>query len=343
MIALSFSYPHHGKYSSYHRQLAYFGEDDYTVDASLPAIMYRRIFNLRGRSQFFWRKIKEKQAWKIANSNPGQWLHYLYPENGYFAGNCLKEGNTRTVFSCHLPQNNFEVLMRERPILKSAFRDAEALILMSPDDLNFYQSFAPRARIKFIPHGIDIHYFKPKQQLVPSSRPSKILTVGSMLRDHDTLARVINLSAVKKTGWEFHVLAPRPTLTELSSKLTHAGKELLRPLYGISNEELRKLYLDCDLLYLPLLAATANNALVESMASGLPMLLTDLPATRAYAGQCASYISGNDALESFDKISHIFGNPQELFNSSKNVRELATQTLSWEVIINEQKQFLNLC
>jgi glycosyltransferase involved in cell wall biosynthesis len=51
---------------------------------------------------------------------------------------------------------------------------------------------------------------------------------------------------------------------------------------GIDDDTLAELYRNADVLLLPLTDSTANNALLEGMASGLPLVATDLPAVRAY-------------------------------------------------------------
>ena len=54
---------------------------------------------------------------------------------------------------------------------------------------------------------------------------------------------------------------------------------------GLTDAELRDLYHSSDIAFIPLTNATANNAVLEAMASGIPLISTDLPAIRGTAGR----------------------------------------------------------
>lgn len=342
MIGLSFSFPHHGTYSSYHRLLHYLGEDDKAVDATLPAWTYRKPFNLRGWTQAAWRLHKERQGFALARSGREEWLHYLYPEQGYFNGKNLRPNGLKIAMSCHLPRELVEPNGDYFKVFKEGLSIADALIIMSPDDQDCYSRLAPNAKVTFIPHGIDIHHFKPSQQEgVPRRNHATILTCGGMLRDFETLAQVIEIAASRNAPWKFQVITSKGILEKLRLQLSEAAMRKFEPLCGISDSELVERYQGADLLYLPLLNATANNTVLEAMACGLPMLLSDFPATRAYAAETSNYVEGRDPEEAFARIDKMIGNSEMLRKSSYAVRNRAVKHLAWEVILDQQKRFLN--
>jgi glycosyltransferase involved in cell wall biosynthesis len=342
MIGLSFSFPHHGTYSSYHRLLHYLGEDDETVDASTPTWMHQKLINPRGWTQIAWRSIKERQACALARNGRHQWLHYLYPEHGYFKGKTLRPAGLKIAMSCHLPTEMIEESGDQFKVLKEGLSIADALIVMSPDDLDCYSRLAPNAKVSFIPHGIDIHHFKPPaQERAPRRDHATILTCGGMLRDFETLAQVIEIAASRKVPWKFQVITSKGLLEKLRLQLSEAARRNFEPLCGISDSELVERYQRADLLYLPLLNATANNTVLEAMACGLPMLLSDFTATRAYAAETADYIKGRSAEEAFARIEEIISNSEILQKKALQVRNRAVKHLAWEVILDQQKKFLN--
>ncbi len=341
MIALSFSFSHHGKYSSYHRLLQYLGKNDRAVDASIPQFMHRKLFNPRGWTEIIWRIYMERRAYSLARSECHEWLHYLYPEQGYHDGQALRPKGLKIAMSCHLPTDIIEKYLDYRKNFIIGLSHADAVIVMSPDDLDCYRCLAPKAKVAFIPHGIDIHYFKPSpSRELPRRDLSTILTCGGMLRDFDTLAKVIEIAASRKMPWKFRVLTTKERLEKLHSNLSEKARQHYEPLCGLSNDELLRSYQDADLLYLPLLNATANNAVLEAMACGLPMLLTDFPATRAYAGDTAEYVDPGDADRAFSQIELMVGDPNRLQIKSAEVRSRAETHLAWEVIFKQQKDFL---
>lgn len=341
MIGLSFSFPHHGTYSSYHRLLHYLGENDAAVDASMPTWMYRKVFNPRGWTQVAWRSIKERQACAIAKDGKHDWLHYLYPEHGYFQGKTLRPNGLKIAMSCHLPREIIEASGDHGRVLREGLSIAEALIVMSPDDLDCYRQLAPNARVAFIPHGIDIHHFRPSEHGRSDHEGIfSILTVGNMLRDFETLARVIDIAGARKAPWKFQVIAQKLHLESLHQRLSETARRHFEPLHGISDNELVERYQQADLLYLPLLNATANNAILESMACGLPMLLSDFAATRAYAAETADYVEGRTPEEAFAMIEKIMGNSETLRKKSFEVRNRAVANLAWEVVLDQHRKLL---
>jgi glycosyltransferase involved in cell wall biosynthesis len=56
---------------------------------------------------------------------------------------------------------------------------------------------------------------------------------------------------------------------------------------GVSDEHLRDLYRQSDLLVLPLVQAAASNTLLEAMACGLPVLATGIGGVPEYVGDTA--------------------------------------------------------
>jgi glycosyltransferase involved in cell wall biosynthesis len=338
MIALSFSFPHHGKFSSYHRLLHYLDKDDTVVDATLPPWTYQRLCNPRGLTQKAYRSWKESAAWSHANKSNSDWMHYLYPEHGYYKGKKYRQGQTRIAMSCHLPKNTLEAHAEIYTRLCEGFSIADALIVMSPDYVEYYQQLAPRAEVRFIPHGIDIHYFCPGKVRQADKTEIQILTVGTMLRDFKTLASLINLAVNEGKNWKFVLLSNQESLDTLQSTLTAKGMEKVRLLRGIGNEELLRLYQESALLYLPLLDATANNAVVESMACGLPMLLTDFPATRAYAGDTAFYVKQGDYSGAFEQMNQLLSSPSKLEEAASKARHHAVTELAWEAIIQKHQK-----
>lgn len=343
MIYYSFNFPHHGPYSSYHHLLDFLRPGDKKIDASLPPFCYSRWMNPRGIPIRSWRKINERRAWRLAKRENDDWVHYLYPEHTHFSGGTRKKQNHRMLFSCHLPPDTLEKHRLSLASFVKGLAQADGIILMSPDDLDYYSSLAPQAKIAFIPHGIDIHHFSP-----PVSKPAyrndklRILTVGNMLRDFQRLADVIRHVFAQKTDRvKFTVLASKANIESLRLLVGENAWQIVDGLWGIDDQALLNLYRNSDLMFLPLLAATANNALLEAMATGLPMLVSDLPACRAYAGDSALYFDSTVSAASLAESIH------STTPGSDHLRELgiaargrAVRNLSWESILTAHAEFV---
>jgi len=343
MVALSFRFPHHGKYSSFHRLLDYLDPNDRAVDATIPlSIYHNRYLNRRDIAGRAWRWIKEAEAWRVAKAENCPWLHYLYPEHGYFNGSRRKKKDQRILFSCHLPKSKLEeVKGRLKPFMEG-LRCADGIILMSPEDRDYYASMAPQAHVTFIPHGIDVHYFSPGTARTPADEGNfRVLTVGNMMRDFPRLAAVIRRAADERSSIEFHVVANAGTLNKLRNLVGENAWPMVRPHHGISDEALRDLYRGCDILFLPLISATANNALLEAMAVGLPIFVSDLPACRSYAKDCAIYFPTDlDEVDLLGALGKFSADRGQLAEMAGKARSLAKEELSWEVIVGRHTDFM---
>jgi glycosyltransferase involved in cell wall biosynthesis len=152
-------------------------------------------------------------------------------------------------------------------------RNLDYVTVVAPAQVEFFEQFLPRERVQVILHGVDTTFFRP------SARRSRgtdflCLTVGHYLRDFIAVRRVAELLAGERDV-RFHIVTGFETgLEDLPNVTVHRG---------LSDHALLWLYQTADVLFLPLLDCTANNALLEGLASGLPVVTTDLASVRAYA------------------------------------------------------------
>lgn len=106
-------------------------------------------------------------------------------------------------------------------------------------------------------------------------------------------------------------------------------------LNNLSETQLLFFYAEADIAFLPLIDATANNFLLESMASGVPCVLTDLPATREYAGDTALYVNNRDVADAAKKLSHLAESFIARRDMALAARRRAENELSWPIIARQ--------
>jgi glycosyltransferase involved in cell wall biosynthesis len=71
---------------------------------------------------------------------------------------------------------------------------------------------------------------------------------------------------------------------------------------SIPYDEIHKLYADSDVFIFPSLAESFGHPLVEAMASGLPIIASDIPICHEICGDAAVYFSPLDPKDLADKI-----------------------------------------
>jgi glycosyltransferase involved in cell wall biosynthesis len=100
----------------------------------------------------------------------------------------------------------------------------------------------------------------------------------------------------------------------------------------IDDQALRRTYQQADVLFLPLLDATANNALLEGMACGLPVVSTDLPAVRAYVGDGGALLVPAGSVDGYAQaLLALQADPARRRALAQGARRRAEE-LDWSVV-----------
>ncbi|WP_198373744.1 glycosyltransferase family 4 protein, partial [Roseomonas rosulenta] len=144
-------------------------------------------------------------------------------------------------------------------------RALDAAVVLCEAQRTALAGMLPPERLHVIPHGIDAGFFTPAPQA--AGEGFRLLAVGHWLRDFETLFATLALLRDVGLDARLRIVSPNPP------RGVPAGVELEG---GLSDEALREAYRDADALLLPLTDATANNAILEAMACGRPVVATDV-------------------------------------------------------------------
>jgi glycosyltransferase involved in cell wall biosynthesis len=267
---------HHAGPSGYHRLADFLGGE--CIGGRSPGSIERLVATLAGpmvrRSGSLWYHradfVAELRAARAARARPGLRVHFLYGENSYRYAGALAGAQARLIATFHTPPWRLREVVRSTVHLKRL----AAVITMARAQNEFFERQLGPERVWFVPHGVDTDYFTPGAGR--SGDRFRFVTVGHHLRDFDALAEVARRVASSHPEAEFTVVAWPDRTGAL------AGLPNVHCTTGIGDEELRALYQGADALLMPLRDATANNALLEGMACGLPVIATDLEGVRDY-------------------------------------------------------------
>lgn len=198
------------------------------------------------------------------NLLPGRRLyHFLYGEDAVRLSSRTWRWGQKIVASFHQPPEVLNEKFSQQPYI----RKLDAVIALCEEQERWFHQHLSPQKVFRVPHGVDTGFWCPDPTGKRASPPT-FLHVGWWLRD---------LEAFKATVRQVHGKDPRvrfrvvtfPHLFEHYRDLPNVDL-----LTGISDEALRDEYRRATALLLPLKAVTANNAVLESLACGTPVIST---------------------------------------------------------------------
>jgi glycosyltransferase involved in cell wall biosynthesis len=203
--------------------------------------------------------------------------------------------------------------------LLRAMERLHAAILVSNSQTAPLAQVLPDERLFVVPHGVDTLFFSPEAERHTRDEPT-LITVGETLRDFETLAAA--LQALWRRMPAVRLIAVGVTATA-KRLLISAGAGRVTFLDGINDDELRSAYRSADAAVFALEAATANNAVLEAMACGLPIVATDVGGTREYLGADAVLCPDHDPEALAQALEQVLDDQRLAHDLSERIRARA--------------------
>jgi glycosyltransferase involved in cell wall biosynthesis len=224
---------------------------------------------------------------------------------GWLAAACARRsalgGTTKFVSTLHQPESVLKDLVSIARLSKM-----DRVIALCEPQRKYIESLVAEDVVDLIPHGIHTDFFVPPASRDPSSdgvkTPLRLVAVGAWLRDYETLFRAMHLLDARGVQVELDIVGgPASAPSSLKAVRLHRG---------IDDEALRDMYAQADALCLPLMDATANNALLESMACGLPIVITGIGGTTECASEdCAIFTQPGDPSSVASAVTALASDP----------------------------------
>lgn len=337
VVFYGFGFLHHGPHAAFHGLAAQLDQEQ-VIDIT-PRFLRHLPAAWRTPLQWRWLRYNEARLRPLYRDPSRRCFHYFFPENTMFRAADWKGRHTLSA-TCHQPIETFRAREHQpfyRDLLRS-LRACDALVVQSSADVDGYREFLGIPRVEVIPLGVDASFFQPGP-VPPGQRPPHILTVGNWLRDYPTWAATVRDVHAQRPDAEFTVIANPSTLARARAALGDSTA----PVHwrsGISDRALREAYQRSRLLYLPLENAMANDALLEALACGLPIVVTDLPATRDYVPAGAGrFVPRGDHRAGAAALLNLLDDADAATLQGRTARSHALQYLDWPVIMNRYRAF----
>jgi glycosyltransferase involved in cell wall biosynthesis len=211
----------------------------------------------------------------------GEIFHFAYGENSYrYSSLVPRLRGSKLVCTFHQPPELFDGFVR----YTNHIRKLDAIVAVGSNQTEYFAQFVPKNSVFLVPHGVDTDFFRPLEEKPEPRSAETCLFVGNWLRDFDTLREVIAIVGQRRPDTRFLAVVLKQNLHYF------AGMANVTLQSDIKDEELLWYYQNADLLVQPLKSCTANNAVLEGMACGLPIVVSDVGGIKDYVNQASSIL-----------------------------------------------------
>jgi glycosyltransferase involved in cell wall biosynthesis len=230
------------------------------------------------------------------------------------------------VASFHLPTSR--VADRFERLPKHLLAGIDAAIVVSQCQLKDFRRWLGRDKVVYVPHGIDTQRFSPGER-DPERRHVRLLMVGDHMRDWEALHRIVDECNARRLPVQIDAVLRQ----SLWTVFTGCANICLHT--GISEDELITLYRRADVLLLPMIDSTANNALLESLACGTPVISNSLGGIPDYVDDKSGWLFEKGEVFGIVKLIEQICSKPEIAWSRRESARLKSLEFSWNRIAEQ--------
>ncbi len=215
--------------------------------------------------------------------------------------------------------------LRESVRCKWRLRKLDRIILMSESQRPFFLHAGVHPdRIHVILHGVDTRYFTPAEHLSDASFFT-VLAVGGHRRDFKTLQALCGVSE-KNRRIRFRIVAPADWRSHFQ------GLPNVEFFSNITDEQLLREYRTASCFAHSAEEATANNALLEALACGLPAVAENVGGIPEYlTPSCGELIPPGDVPAFARALETLAGSTEKVMSMRRAARDRAI-ALDWKMV-----------
>ena len=256
----------------------------------------------------------------------------FYPEQtAYVSPPLLRLFGKKVIFALHLGPD-YWIERKDSWFLKLKryqLRFVSKFIVLSNQQQEVYGRIFPQ-RVAMIPHGAHV---APLHFQFPAI-PRYISVIGDSYRDYGQLAKIIMAFKDRHPEVKFQLIGMKYEKLNGAEKLENV---FCNPRLG--RDDYWSILSQSTMILLPLLFATANNALLEGLSTGVPVYCSNVHGVTEYLpSQEFVFNDAEDAIVKYEQAASI---PRdELEKNASRFNRYVREYYSWDII---QKRVANFC
>jgi glycosyltransferase involved in cell wall biosynthesis len=231
------------------------------------------------------------------------------------------------------------------PLLKRIWKKASALVACSDGLKKRSLRFLPSVNIDIIPNGIDLNRFTP----IPNKQISgelNLLTVGrlSVTKRFEMLIEAIEILNKKGKSVKLTMAGGGGLLPQLKQLVEQKGLNSVINLTGrIETEKMPDVYQRHDMFVTASMQEGMSNAMLEAMASGLPIVTTRCEGVEELITDNGVVVEEASAKALADAIEELAQN-QQLYNAMCIAARQRAEKFGWDVVAKQyQLLYQRIC
>jgi glycosyltransferase involved in cell wall biosynthesis len=215
------------------------------------------------------------------------------------------------------------------PFIRLVWKQASAVIANSEGLKRLALKFFNAVPIQVIPNGIDLEYFKPNMH---NGKIPQLLFTGRVVYQKGLDLLIQALSEIKEIDWELSIIGDGSFKNQLHQLVEQQGMTSRVCFHGWCKQEaLLPILAQADVFINPSRHEGMPNAVLEAMASGLPIIATRIAGNEDLVvnGQNGYLVESENASELKKAIQALLTNKSMRITMGQESRNLVENKFSW--------------
>ena len=216
------------------------------------------------------------------------------------------------------------------PFLRVIWRQATSLVANSAGLRELARRFDPKAPIEIVSNGVDLGQYAAPERLWS---PPRILSVGRIVHQKGLDLAIKALSGIQDLAWTWRIAGDGPQLVPLERAAMERGLQPRVEFIGWQTaDQLRKEYSEANLFLFPSRDEGMPNAVLEAMASGLPVIASRVAGNEelVVTGHTGTLVPVEDAEALREALRELIPEDDKRRRMGEAARERAENEYGWQ-------------